>query len=368
MALAILLSCLAVIYTARVVYFIVGFIREHRRWNNTSTYPTVSVVVPARNEDKNLLRCVEALMTTDYPPDRIEYIFVNDRSTDKTAECLNRLALQYPIRVVHKEVDDNNPNLRGKPGALQYGIDNAGGEIVLMTDADCRVSAGWVRGMVAQFSSPDVGLVSGITGVEGSRLLQQAQMVEWLYTQSMAAGAVGNGTALGCFGNNMAMRRNIFTDLGGYRSIAFSLTEDMALQKAVKNAGYQLRFAIAPSASVLTLPCSHFMEYVKQRHRWVRGGTALGMKAVLFVATSIALWAGVAISAVFEMWILLWCFLFLRLIADSSLVYVASSLTKHRVSPFVIIPSMLFLVLTELFLPVLVLKKKVTWKNQVFRM
>jgi 1,2-diacylglycerol 3-beta-glucosyltransferase len=165
----------------------------------------------------------------------------------------------------------------------------------------------------------------------------------------------------------MAVRKDVFDALGGYRSIHFSVTEDMALQLAVHNAGYGIRYAVHPSIHVETLPCTSFKEYVKQRHRWVRGGTALGIRAAIFTATSIALWLGIALSAGAGMWLHFWSFIVLRLVADSGLVFTAALLINRKRLLPMILPAMTLLMITELSLPLLATRKKVVWKNQVFR-
>ena len=259
------------------------------------------------------------------------------------------------------------PNLRGKPGALQYGIDRSHGEIILMTDADCTVHSQWVKRIAEQFSDESVGLVSGLTSVAGTTFLERTQDVEWTYTQSMAAGGVGNGFPLGCFGNNLAVRRETFLALGGYRGIEFSVTEDLALQHAVDDSPWEIRFAIESRISVETLPCDTMLEYIKQRHRWVRGGVDLGWRGFSFVMTSIALWIGIAVAAATTQWGWLVSFAVLRLVADGVLISrSAFAIRRMKLLPF-IIPAMILLVPTELFLPLLAMRKKVTWKNQVFR-
>ena len=359
---------LALVYIARIAFFVVGFYRERSRWVTSKAVPTVSVIVPARNEENNLERCIRSLVAVDYPAEALQIIVVNDRSEDGTAEILDRMAEEFPtIKPLHRTDREVDPNLRGKPGALQYGIDHCTGELILMTDADCVVSPGWVRGMVNQFADPDVGLVAGLTSITSNGFLDRVQDVEWTYTQSMAAGGVGNGVPLGCFGNNLAVRRRAFEAVGGYHDIEFSVTEDLALQAAIHDAGFRLRHAIHPMTSVETLPVDSLKEYVKQRHRWVRGGTALGMRAVWFVLSSLALWGGIVVSLLTQQYGWFVAFVTLRVLADGTLISVAAeAVNRRRLIPTIPI-AILMLMSTELFLPLLATRKKVTWKNQVFR-
>lgn len=363
----IILLALTCTYVARVAFFFIGVARENAKWRKAPYHPTVSVIVPARNEEKNLGACIDALLRMDYPSEKLQIIVVNDRSKDATGAVLDEYARRHQ-QVIAVEVEDREAahNLRGKPGALQLGIDRSESEIVLMTDADCEVSKTWASAMCAQFASDNVALVAGLTSVRGNSFSARVQDVEWTFTQTMAAGGVGNGVPLGCFGNNLAVRRSVFEELGGYREIAFSVTEDLALQDAIFNAGYEVRHAVGFETAVMTLPCTTLPEYIKQRHRWVRGGTQLGKRATFFVVSSFALWAGVAIAVYTHSWSWLWLLIGLRYAADGFLISVSAVRMKRKRIIAMIVPAMTLLIMTELLLPILATKKRVTWKEQVF--
>ncbi len=364
----IVLVTLAAIYGGRVLFFIIGFRREVSRWSTEEHIPSVSIIVPARDEAANIERCIDSLASLDYPRDKLEIIVVDDRSSDGTREILDRLSEHHDALIVlHRTESEVDPNLRGKPGALQHGIEHSHGDIILMTDADCIVEPTWVRGMAAQFIDPKVGLVAGMTSVSGEGFLDRVQDVEWTYTQSMACGSVGNGTPLGCFGNNLAVRRDVFNELGGYKEISFSVTEDLALQDAVSRAGYRTRHAVHRLTSVTTLPAANITEYIRQRHRWVRGGAALGVRAFWFVGSSLSLWIGITVSLVTGSHLWLVAFLALRFLGDGHLIAdAARTINRRRIIPM-IFPAMILLLSTELVLPLLLLKKRVTWKGQTFR-
>jgi len=101
--------------------------------HHTGPWPTVSVLVPARNEELTLAPALESLRTLDYP--NLEIILINDRSTDRTLEVMQRVASRDErVRVV--EVDQLPTGWMGKANALQLGLGHATGEWILFTDAD----------------------------------------------------------------------------------------------------------------------------------------------------------------------------------------------------------------------------------------
>src|SRR5262245_58393739 len=96
-------------------------------------WPTVSLIAPARNEERHIEQAVRSLVPIDYPG--LEITIVNDRSTDRTGEILSRLATEFPqLNVVHLE--ELPAGWLGKNHALQLGADRSQGEWLLFTDAD----------------------------------------------------------------------------------------------------------------------------------------------------------------------------------------------------------------------------------------
>lgn len=363
---AVLLVC-AGIYALRLLYFVTGFARGGRSKPSSDAPLRVSVIVPARNEAANLERCITALAALDYPADMLEIIVVNDRSTDATGPLLDEMAARYHmITVLHRTDADVHANLRGKPGALQAGADRATGDVLLMTDADCAVEPTWVRTMVAPFAQDGADMVCSTTSVEPTGAFARLQDVEWAYSHAMARGSLHNGIPLGCYGNNIAIRRTTFEAIGGYRTIGFSVTEDLALLQTVCRRNGTVVYLCQHDASVTTLPCDTAGEYLRQRQRWARGGTALGAKATAFVVTSLALWIGMVLAAVTGTWMWFIGLAGMRIVGDAALV-VWSLARLHRPStmPWVL-PSIIVLMVTELVVPFLLLQRNVVWKGQRF--
>ncbi len=356
------------VYTLRLVFFLFGQLRHSVAVFSKDSTPTVSVIVPARNEEHTIERCLRALLASDYPADKLEIIVVNDRSTDGTEEVLNRLsATDGRVRALHRRNTLDHPNLKGKPGALQHGIDVATGDVLLLTDADCSVDKQWVRTLAQRFDDEAVGMVCGFTVIRTETLFDAVQDVEWLYTQTMARAGIRNGIPLGCFGNNMALRRRAYEAVGGYSAIPFSITEDLAILQVFTEAGWKVQYICDPSAVVETLPCDSLGEYLRQKHRWVRGGMALGSKAAVFVLTGAFYWVGICASILSGWWAVAALFLLLRILGDGLMI----GTTIRRLGRWnrlaAVAPSIVLLLGLELLLPVMALRKTIVWKNQVFR-
>lgn len=365
---AVLLSS-AVLYSARIAFFWIGFLRHGRAAPATNNaLPRVTVVVPARNEEHNIERCLRSLAASDYPSELLQIIVVNDRSTDGTLDVLHRLASAMPaLLVLSKSEGDSVGNLKGKPGALQFGFDHATGDVLLMTDADCEVHPDWIRALAAPHVDERVGLSLGFTTIKANTFLENVQDVEWVCSQAMARGAVGNDVPLGCFGNNMGVRRTAYEGLGGYANIKFSITEDLALLQAVFDAGWSVKYLCEPEATVETLPCATMLEYVRQRHRWARGGLQLGGKAAFFVFTGILLWSALGLAIVVGHWGAFIALFTLRIAGDFGLLAMAAERIRRRSLYRFAFPAFCLILLTEISLPFIVLKKRIVWKGQIFK-
>lgn len=354
-------------------FFLLGAWREWRRSSQDSPamarwQPMVSVVIPARNEERTIARCIHSVMACSYP--HFEVIVVDDDSSDGTPAVLQQLQAQYGerLRVERRCGDAPTPNLQGKAGALHRGIQQARGEILLMTDADCRVPPSWIEAMVAPFRNPAVGFVAGVTLVEGQGFFAQLQSAEWLLLSVAGSGAVGWEQVLGCFGTNLAVRARAYWETGGYEQIPFSVTEDLALQQAIVRAGWQQRYRVTPEVLVSTLPVLTLDDRLRQLQRWGRGGLTLGAWAVAFVLTTVVFWSALIAALSAGQWLGAVGMLLLRVGIESALgVFGLRLLQQWQLLPMLPV-AVLWLALVELVLPVLVLTQSgVRWKGRLLR-
>lgn len=332
-------------------------------------YPFVSVVVPARDEEDNIENAINNILLSDYPKDNYEIIAVNDRSSDNTLSILNQLKSNIPnLRVINVDDSNRNYNLRGKAGALDCGISQAKGELVLMTDADCEVNSKWISIIVKHFSNQNVEIISSYTNIMGDRMFDKLQAVQWIYLHKMACAGPTINFPLGCFGTNLAIRQSTYNEIGGYSSIPFSITEDYALLKEVMNRGKVASYITDANATVSTKPCNSFLDLISQLRRWARGGLDLKWVAVYFVLSSVAVWLSLITTLVYHYYLLFAIVLMVRLFGDFLLIYPSlkgigkSSLIKWS------LPAVAFFLILELLIPPLLINSKITWKGQTFRL
>jgi cellulose synthase/poly-beta-1,6-N-acetylglucosamine synthase-like glycosyltransferase/peptidoglycan/xylan/chitin deacetylase (PgdA/CDA1 family)/spore germination protein YaaH len=223
--------------------------------------PPVSVIVPAFNEESVIVASVNALLASEYPD--LEIVVVDDGSTDATFQvAVAAFANEPRVRVL---AQDN----AGKAAALNHGIAEARGEIVIGMDADTIFQRDAIAKMVRHFSDPKVGAVAGNARV-GNRvnLLTKWQALEYITNQNLDRRAFN---LLNCItvvpGAIGAWRRDLIADTGGFT--ADTLAEDADLTFRVLRQGYRVVYedeAIAQTEAPDTVS-----GLVKQRSRWVFG-------------------------------------------------------------------------------------------------
>ncbi|MCL2008541.1 MAG: glycosyltransferase [Treponema sp.] len=248
-----------------------------------SQWPFVSVVIPVHNESKRIGALLNSIEKQNYQ--NAEYIFIDDRSKDNTPELLAAFADKIDkgdnrtsIKILSLT---ENPGPNHKQFALAFGIDEAKGEFLLFTDADCELPPLWIRGMVRRMSNAKTGvmiapvlkrpLVEGIFKKKSFFSLYQCYEhgIRYVYL----AGAAGLGAAGGGFGNNIIIRRATLDTIGGYRKVPPSPTEDAALVSLVRSStDFKVRAALGSDVHIITESEDFWRLFIKQTLRWNNGG------------------------------------------------------------------------------------------------
>ncbi|MEH2084900.1 MAG: glycosyltransferase [Nostoc sp.] len=136
----------------------------------TSFLPMVSVVVPIYNGEADLLELINCLLSQTYPKDRIEYLLVDNNSSDRTLTILKTSAENCPITI--RPLSETQ--IQSSYAARNTGIRGATGEIIVFTDADCRPQPQWLKALIQPFVNKEVIIVAGeILALPGTTLLEQ---------------------------------------------------------------------------------------------------------------------------------------------------------------------------------------------------
>jgi cellulose synthase/poly-beta-1,6-N-acetylglucosamine synthase-like glycosyltransferase len=266
LAFIILLGVTLVVYVSAGLFFLVGLLMPARA--RGTAQPFVSVLVAARNEERHLPECLQTLVSQTYPSDKVEIIVVDDRSTDGTASIVETFASRNSnIRLVR--IAEKPNGVSGKKYALQRGIEQSCGEILMFIDADCTVRPTWVQS-VARYFSNDVGLVIGFSSVSARSTFERFQQADFLALMAAACGAANLGHPLAASGQNLAYRRQAYDDAGGFSGILHRISgDDVIILHRIRRTGrWRIVFASDARAFTATRPAGSWRELIAQRSRW----------------------------------------------------------------------------------------------------
>lgn len=238
--------------------------------------PKISVIVAARNEKENISECIRSLSVSDYPESLLEIILVNDNSTDDTYDIMIEMTKEKSFFKVINSRKNPGGNLKGKANAIDTAIELCTGSIIITTDADCTVNSDWVR-TVSEYYDNETGMVCGFTCIkQNGSLFPALQNMDWMYLLALASSSSGLNLILSCLGNNLSFTKTAYYNTGGYKSIGFSVTEDLALMRKIDSSGkFRIKFPFDDNCRVETFPCRNLKELFSQKRRWFRGGIGI---------------------------------------------------------------------------------------------
>ncbi len=245
--------------------------------------PKVSILIPCRNEEHNLPRCLASLEKPDYPTDKIQFIFGNDQSTDETATILKTWVAKHPNSILIEVVEGDTKKMNGKANALSQMAKSAEGDFYLFTDADCKAPSQWVNSMVLAQRNSNSGIVTGITQIESDTFFGQMQSLDWWLSLGMVKVMNDLGVSVTSMGNNMLISKEAYESVGGFAGIPFSLTEDFEMGNSIEKKGYPAIHHVSADNLIKTLPQENIRGLLDQRKRWMHGAMDLPMywRAVL---------------------------------------------------------------------------------------
>ncbi len=223
--------------------------------------PLVSVIVPAYNEEKVIIRTIESLLASEY--DNFEIIVVDDGSPDDTFKLVSeKFGAHERISVFSKENG-------GKAEALNFGWRKATGEVIIALDADTLFTPKTIAALAHRFADATIGAVAGNAKV-GNRIniVTKWQALEYVTSQNFDRRAFAS---LNCImvvpGSVGAWRRSILEDVGGFSSDTLAEDQDLTIQ--VRKLGYHIGYE--ESAIGLTEAPDSLRNLAKQRFRWSYG-------------------------------------------------------------------------------------------------
>ncbi len=257
----------------------------------------ISIIVAVRNEASAIGSLIESLLKQDYPPEHFEIIIVDDHSTDETKQRFEEITSKLKgipnLKFITLEPDDGF----GKKAALSQGIKLSGGDLIVITDADCSAGSSWISTIAAFYDLHKPHMILGaVQMTDSGGFFGKLQSLEFMSLISSAAGSCSAGFPLLANGANIAFTRQAFESCGGFSGhMEFPSGDDMFLMTSIKKkfgAG-SIRFLKSADAIVKTTAIKGIKPFLQQRMRWV--SKSKGYTDPVLIATSILVYLANAI-------------------------------------------------------------------------
>ena len=358
-------------YAVLILYFLVGIFRIPPIKNEARL--SVTVLVPARNEEHTIYSCLESLHRQSYPTEYYQVWIINDRSTDATDRVVEDFIKDKPnFRLLQHYPSGNHPTY--KKQALQFAIEQVDSEVIMTIDADTIAQPGWIENMVAGYLS-DTGLVAGLvtfTPELEKTFFHKIQTLEFAGLVFCGVGSVGNGNPIICNGSNLSYRRQAFIDAGGYGGHLHlpSGDDDLLLQNVHKKTNWKVRYSLHPDTINFTRPTDNLSDFLNQRARWASKSLHYPARWLFFLMFSIYLFylmifllAPASLLGWFK-WKIYLAGMGLKIVPEFLLIYKSLSILNRKdllcwfpVAEILQIPYIVYIGLRGFF-------KKFTWKDK----
>ncbi len=279
-------------------------IENYRRWflkietfiPSTAILPGISftVIIPARNEEAKIRTCLETVLNQNYPNDLFEVIAVDDYSTDNTAGKIQSLQkkhsnlclLQLEKVLQHKQLNSY------KKKAIELAIEQAKGDWIVTTDADCFISKDWLlnfNDFIQKHNS--VFVAAPVKFINTGSFVSIFQCLDFMSLQGITAASVHHGFHSMCNGANLAYNKKVFYEVGGFKGIDnIASGDDMLLMhKVYIHYKKRVHFLFSQQSVVKTQPMETWKAFFNQRIRWASKADKFDDKRILAVLVFIYL-------------------------------------------------------------------------------
>ncbi len=278
------------LYLVVLIYLIRGWAALRKpgvRSAPADLHTKVTLLIAARNEAENIRLTIEDILAQDYPKHLLEVIIVDDHSTDDTADIIRSYAPQGIQLLQMNETEKLNSY---KKMAIAKAIDRSTGELMVATDADCRMGPRWLSSIVSYYETQQWVMISSPVGYfQEKSLFERLQTLEFSYLIGIGAAFIGNGRASTCNGANFAYRKDVFYEVGGFKGIddVASGDDELLLQKVAERYPGRIGFLRDRDAIVYTHAKPTLADFLQQRRRWASKTTKYKDKKVTALAVCI---------------------------------------------------------------------------------
>ncbi len=281
-------------YVILIGWFTYGWFSMVEYFPLREKYKTkLSVIIAARNEERNIVNCLNDLIKQDYPKNLFEIIIIDDNSTDKTANIVNDFINSNPEKEITL-ISSKNSNIpfQGKKQAIKTAVSVSKGDFIITTDADCRMGKKWLSTIAAYFESHQVKLIiAPVCFHKNNSAFKKLQNLEFLSLIASGAGSAKISHPIMCNGANLAFSKSAYNNVQSEgKKDNFTSGDDIFLMLKIKRkyGSRAIHFLKSYDAIVYTEAKNTFKEFFNQRIRWV--SKSRGYSSMSLILTSLIIY------------------------------------------------------------------------------
>lgn len=246
-----------------------------------------SVIIPARNEEKNIENCVNSILQNDYSENLYEVIVVDDFSDDATANVIRKMQQRSSnLRLIELKNFIETKLNSYKKKSIETAIANASYEWIVTTDADCVVSRHWLK-LFDNFiqTNDSVFIAAPVRFFNNNSFISIFQCLDFLSLQGITAASVNAGFLSMCNGANLSYKKEAFTAVNGFKGVdTIASGDDMLLMHKIQlHFPNKIGYLFNKEIIVTTPPMPDVKSFINQRIRWASKATNYTDKKIFLV-------------------------------------------------------------------------------------
>ncbi len=283
-----LVIIIALAYGLLLTYYRKWFLQVEYFKNSENHHPktTFSIIIPARNEEENISKCLQSIIKQNYPKHLFEIIVIDDHSTDTTSLVVESFQRNHQNIHLLKLADDLGGKIINayKKRAIELAINKAKGDWIITTDADCLLQQDWLK-LYDEFivTKQVVFVAAPVMFTKTKSILSLFQFIDFMALQATTAATVAAGFHSMCNGANLAYNKKVFEEVGGFRGIDnIASGDDMLLMNKIKKIyPSKIGYLYHQNVIAITEPMPTWKAFFNQRIRWASKADAYNDKTLL---------------------------------------------------------------------------------------
>ncbi len=257
---------------------------------NYQAQTKITVIIPARNEEKNIGECLQSVLNQSLSPDLYEVVVIDDHSADDTAKIIRSFPADRVKLLSLADYVSEKDTQSFKKKAIEIAVAQAAGELIVTTDADCLVPENWLQLYAAFYETQKIKFIAApVTFHREKNSLQRFQTLDFHGMMCVTGAGIHTGLMHMCNGANMAYEKAAFYAVNGFAGIDNIASGDdmLLLQKIAAEYPGRIGFLKNINATVHTEAKPDLTSFFAQRLRWATKSTSYSETRVTLILAAV---------------------------------------------------------------------------------